>query len=281
MVGFRVVGEPPCSVAPSAGFSVCTAKYSPRRFPPMALSQSVASELLEAFRAGEGVDLIRESVRLVMQELIETEATERIGADRYERTGTRATDRNGSRPRLVATQAGDVELRIPKLRKGSFFPAIFAPRRRIDQALYAVVMEAYVNGVSTRAVDDLVAALGRRVRHLQIGGVADLRRAGRASRGVPVPTAAPHAVPVCVPRRHLPACPPNWAGHLDGRRGRDRGDRHWRPGGVGPRRRRQRGRGVLARLPAHRQTTRLGRRSAGHLRPARRAGRRPRPGVPR
>ena len=126
----------------------------------MALSQSVASELLEAFRAGEGVDLIRESVRLVMQELIETEASERIGAGRYERTEARVTDRNGSRPRLVATQAGDVELRIPKLRRGSFFPAIFEPRRRIDQALYAVVMEAYVNGVSTRAVDDLVAALG-------------------------------------------------------------------------------------------------------------------------
>jgi putative transposase len=61
---------------------------------------------------------------------------------------------------LVATQAGDVELRIPKLRRGSFFPAILEPRRRIDQALYAVVMEAYVNGVSTRAVDDLVQALG-------------------------------------------------------------------------------------------------------------------------
>jgi putative transposase len=126
----------------------------------MALSQSVASELLEAFRAGEGVDLVRESVRLVMQELIETEAAERIGADRYERTETRITDRNGSRPRLLATQAGDVQLRIPKLRKGSFFPVILEPRRRIDQALYAVVMEAYVNGVSTRAVDDLVAALG-------------------------------------------------------------------------------------------------------------------------
>ena len=126
----------------------------------MALSQSVASELLEAFRAGEGVDLIRESVRLVMQELIEAEATGQIGASRYERAETRVTDRNGSRPRLVATQAGDVELRIPKLRKGSFFPAILAPRRRIDQALYAVVMEAYVHGVSTRAVDDLVAALG-------------------------------------------------------------------------------------------------------------------------
>src|ERR687890_1215864 len=126
----------------------------------MGLSQSVVSELLEAFRAGEGVDLIRESVRLVMQDLIETEATERVGAGRYERSESRVTDRNGSRPRLVATQAGDVELRIPKLRRGSFFPAILEPRRRIDQALYAVVMEAYVNGISTRAVDDLVQALG-------------------------------------------------------------------------------------------------------------------------
>ena len=126
----------------------------------MALSQSVASELLEAFRAGEGVDLIRESVRLVMQELIETETTERIGADRYQRSDSRVTERNGSRPRLLATQAGDVPLRIPKLRKGSFFPVILQPRRRIDQALYAVVMEAYVHGVSTRSVEDLVAALG-------------------------------------------------------------------------------------------------------------------------
>ena len=126
----------------------------------MALSQSVLSELLDAFRAGEGVDLVRDAVRLVMQELIETEATEQIGAGRYERSESRITDRNGSRPRLVATQAGDIELRIPKLRKGSFFPSILEPRRRIDQALYAVVIEAYVNGVSTRSVDDLVAALG-------------------------------------------------------------------------------------------------------------------------
>ena len=126
----------------------------------MALSQSVLSELLDAFRAGEGVDLIRDAVRLVLQELIELEATEEIGAGRYERTDSRVTDRNGSRPRLLATQAGDVELRIPKLRKGSFFPSILEPRRRIDQALYAVVMEAYVQGVSTRSVDDLVGALG-------------------------------------------------------------------------------------------------------------------------
>lgn len=126
----------------------------------MALSQSVVSELLDAFRAGEGVDLIRDAVQLVLQELIEVEATEQIGAGRYERCESRVTERNGSRPRLLATQAGDVELRIPKLRKGSFFPSILEPRRRIDQALYAVVMEAYVNGVSTRSVDDLVDALG-------------------------------------------------------------------------------------------------------------------------
>jgi putative transposase len=70
------------------------------------------------------------------------------------------TERNGHRVRLVSTKAGDVELAIPKLRKGSFFPSILEPRRRIDQALYAVVMEAYVGGISTRSVDELVAALG-------------------------------------------------------------------------------------------------------------------------
>ena len=71
---------------------------------PMALTQSVLSELLDAFRAGEGVDLVRDAVRLVMQELIEVEAAETIGAQRYERTETRTTERNGSRPRLLATR---------------------------------------------------------------------------------------------------------------------------------------------------------------------------------
>ena len=101
----------------------------------MALPQSAVSELLEAFRAGDGVDLVRESVQLVLQELIEAEASERIGAARYERTDERVTERNGSRPRALATKAGDLQLRIPKLRKGSFFPVILEPRRRIDQAL--------------------------------------------------------------------------------------------------------------------------------------------------
>ena len=103
---------------------------------------------------------MREAMTLVLQELIELEAAQAIGAGRYERTDERTTHRNGSRSRLLSTKAGDVELRIPKLRSGSFLPSLLEPRRRIDRALWAVVMEAYVHGVSTRKVDDLVAALG-------------------------------------------------------------------------------------------------------------------------
>ena len=126
----------------------------------MTLTQSDVAELLDAIRAGGDIDVIRKGVELVLQALIEAEATEHIGAERYQRTGTRTTQRNGVRERLLSTKAGDVELRIPKLRKGSFFPSILERRRRIDRALFAVVMEAYVHGVSTRKVDDLVAALG-------------------------------------------------------------------------------------------------------------------------
>jgi putative transposase len=126
----------------------------------MALSQSALSELLDAIRAGGSADVMREAMALVLQQLIELEADQAIGAGRYERTDGRTTHRNGSRGRLLSTKAGDIELRIPKLRTGSFFPALLEPRRRIDRALWAVVMEAYVHGVSTRKVDDLVAALG-------------------------------------------------------------------------------------------------------------------------
>jgi transposase-like protein len=126
----------------------------------MALSQSALSELLDAIRAGGSGDVLRDALTLVLQELIELEAAQAIGAGRYERTDERTTHRNGSRSRVLSTKTGDIELRIPKLRSGSFFPALLEPRRRIDRALWAVVMEAYVHGVSTRKVDDLVAALG-------------------------------------------------------------------------------------------------------------------------
>ena len=78
----------------------------------MALSQSALSQLLEAFRTGDGVDMIRESVRTVLQELVEFEAAGVIGAERYERTEDRVTERNGTRPKLLATKAGDIELRL-------------------------------------------------------------------------------------------------------------------------------------------------------------------------
>lgn len=126
----------------------------------MALNDSVLSELLDALKVGEGDDPVRELAQWAIQQLIEAEASERIGAARYERSDTRVTERNGHRPRVLSTKAGDMTLAIPKLRQGSFLPAILEPRRRIDQALYAVIMEAYVHGISTRSVDDLVAAMG-------------------------------------------------------------------------------------------------------------------------
>jgi transposase-like protein len=118
------------------------------------------NELLDAIRAGGDIDVVRRGVKLMLQALIDTEATAPIGAERFERTSTRTTQRNGTRDRLLSTKAGDVDLKIPKLREGSFFPSILERRRRIDRALFAVVMEAYVHGVSTRKVDDLVTALG-------------------------------------------------------------------------------------------------------------------------
>jgi transposase-like protein len=126
----------------------------------MALDQSALTELLDALKAGGDLDFMRRAMEVVLQLLIELEATEKIGAGRYERTENRTTHRNGNRSRLLSTKAGDVNLQIPKLRQGSFFPSLLEPRRRIDKALWAVVMEAYVHGVSTRKVDDLVQALG-------------------------------------------------------------------------------------------------------------------------
>jgi putative transposase len=126
----------------------------------MALDESVLSELLAAVNAGDGTDLIRDLARWALQQLIDVEAAEVIGARRYERTSTRVNERNGQRPKVVSTATGDLAVGIPKLRRGSFFPSVLEPRRRIDQALHAVIMEAYVAGVSTRSVDDLVGAMG-------------------------------------------------------------------------------------------------------------------------
>jgi len=126
----------------------------------MPISHSAATELAQLLNGASAGELIPELVRQGLQTLIESEATAAIGADRHERTAQRRGHRNGSRDRLLATPAGDIQLRIPRFRTGSFFPSLLEPRRRVDRALWAVMMEAYVSGVSTRKVDELVAALG-------------------------------------------------------------------------------------------------------------------------
>lgn len=115
---------------------------------------------LDALKSADSGAVFAELIRAGMQALIEAEVTETIGAGRYERSQGRSVHRNGHRTKTVATTAGDVEVKIPKLRSGSFFPSLLERRRRIDKALHAVIMEAYVHGVSTRSVDDLVAAMG-------------------------------------------------------------------------------------------------------------------------
>ena len=126
----------------------------------MALDQSALLELTEVLRTADPSELMRTLTLTLLQSLVDAEATEKIGAGRHERSEARTTQRNGTRPKTVATTIGDLTVKIPKLRQGSFFPSLLEPRRRIDVALHAVVMEAYVHGVSTRKVDDLVAALG-------------------------------------------------------------------------------------------------------------------------
>ncbi len=119
-------------------------------------------ELVErAFGGSEGLaGILRDVLRDALQQLIEEELTTTIGAAPHERSESRTNWRNGHRERLVSTPAGDVELRIPKVREGSFFPSLLEPRRRVDKALWAVIMTAYITGTSTRKVDDLVRALG-------------------------------------------------------------------------------------------------------------------------
>ena len=105
-------------------------------------------------------DLLREMIGFTAQRLMALEVEGMTGAAHGERSPERITQRNGYRDRLWETRAGTVELRIPKLRKGSYFPAFLEPRRLAEKALAAVVQEAYVHGVSTRSVDDLVKAMG-------------------------------------------------------------------------------------------------------------------------
>jgi putative transposase len=127
----------------------------------MADSLSMAlTELLRKAEAEPDLDTLREGVRVLTQALMELELAQHLGAERYQRSPERQGERNGYRERTWDTRVGTLELRVPRVRDGSFFPSLLEPRKRAERALVATVREAYVQGVSTRRVDDLVKALG-------------------------------------------------------------------------------------------------------------------------
>jgi transposase-like protein len=129
----------------------------------MAESQrmTAAREAVEEIMQSEHGDVLRQSVEFMVRELIEAEVAAHLGAEHGERAPERRlAQRNGYRQRQWNTRVGEIELQIPKLRRGSFMPSFIEPRKRSEQALVAVVQEAYVNGVSTRKVDRLVEQLG-------------------------------------------------------------------------------------------------------------------------
>jgi hypothetical protein len=237
----------------------------------MALDQSALLEVLDALKVADVGDRVRQAAETIYHALIEAELTETIGAALHERTESRTALRNGHRTRTLSTTAGDLELRIPKLRTGSFFPSLLDRRRRVDQALFAVVMEAYLHGVSTRNVDDLVKALGADtgISKSEVSRIcADLDQEVGAFRDRSL---ADQSFPYvfldatyCKARGQPP-------GRLPGGGDRDRSPGRWLARGARVRRGRQRGRGVLDRVPAQPQGPRPGRGAAGHLRRPHRA----------
>jgi putative transposase len=126
----------------------------------MPLNQLALLELTEAMRTADDGKLMRTLLHTILQALVDAEATGHIGAGMHEQNDTRTTQRNGTRTKVVSATSGDLSVKIAKTRTGSFSATLVHPRPRIEVALHAVVMEAYVHGVSTRKVDDLVTAMG-------------------------------------------------------------------------------------------------------------------------
>ena len=118
------------------------------------------TELLRKAGMELDTDVLRQGVQVLAEALMELEVTQHLGAERHERTAQRLGQRNGYRERSWDTRVGTIELQVPRVRDGSYFPSLLEPRKRAERALVAVVQEAYLQGVSTRRVDDLVQALG-------------------------------------------------------------------------------------------------------------------------
>lgn len=126
----------------------------------MAISRMSLLDLIHKSGVKGDFDFLREGLRVLAQAIMEIEVAQKTGADLHERSANRITYRNGYRERLWDTRAGTIQLQIPKLRQGSYFPSLLEPRRKAEKALVSVLQEAYVLGVSTRKVDDLVKSLG-------------------------------------------------------------------------------------------------------------------------
>ena len=205
--------------------------------------QSAVSTLIREVLADPDLahdEVFRRLLQAGLQDLVDAEAAAVIGAQRYERTPHRTNRRNGTRPKTVATTAGEVELAIPKLRTGSFFPSLLHPRRRVDKALYSVICSAWIEGVSTRKAWRPRQGPGQRVRHQPLHGLKDLQGHRRGRARVPVPPPGPHLVPLRLRGRHLPGRESGAPGGLPGAGG---GHRRVGPGppgdpGHGPGRRR-------------------------------------------
>jgi transposase-like protein len=122
-------------------------------------SMTLASVIGKILSEGNG-DFLKQAIKAVLEEVMDLEVGQRVGAGRHERTDARQTYRNGYRERPFDTRVGTLDLEVPKLRQGSYFPSFLEPRRRAEQALVSVIQEAYVHGVSTRKVEKLVKGLG-------------------------------------------------------------------------------------------------------------------------
>jgi putative transposase len=236
-----------------------------RRRPAMAgVDRMTIEEVVRMVLVEDHADVIRGSVRWVAQQMMEFEVSELVGAELGERRlEDRATHRNGYRPRRWDTRAGEIELQIPKLRQGSYFPSFLQPRKRSEQALVAVVQQAYVCGVSTRRVDQLLESLGLRVSRSEVSRIcAGLDEQVQAFRERPLEGRHPYlfldgkvekvrqggrVVRKCVVIAHA-------------------GPRDWPAGDHRPGRRRGRDGGVLASVPALAGQARPGRGATGHLR---------------